>query len=106
VVYLRRKELADQWKSKFALANKWLFNKYYIDEAYDALIVTPTVKVSEGFLWKGIDVKVIDGMVDGTARLVAFIAQGVRRMQTGVAQQYATVFVGGILLILMWLILK
>jgi NADH-quinone oxidoreductase subunit L len=106
VVYLRRAELADEWKTRFSVAYKVLFNKYYVDEAYDALIVNPTVKVSEGFLWKGIDVKVIDGIVDGSARLIAAIAQGVRRVQTGVAQQYASVFVGGILLILMWLILK
>ena len=106
VVYLRRPAIADEWKAKFALAHKWLFNKYYIDEAYDALIVTPTVKLSEGFLWKGIDVRVIDGIVDGSAKLVAAIAQGVRRIQSGVAQHYATVFVGGILLIFLWLILK
>ena len=105
-VYLRRTELANEWKTRYALAYKWLFNKYYIDEAYDTLIVTPTVKVSEGFLWKGIDVKLIDGIVDGSARLIASMAQGVRRIQTGVAQLYAMVFVGGILCVLMWLILK
>ena len=105
-VYLRRTDLAEQWKNKYSLVYKWLFNKYYIDEMYDALIVTPTVKVSEGFLWKGIDVRVIDGIVDGSARLIGAVAQGLRKIQTGVAQLYATVFVGGILIILMWLILK
>ena len=82
-----------------------LFNKYYIDEAYDSAIVTPTVKLSEGLLWKGVDVAVIDGIVDGSAKLVAFAARGIRLIQTGIAQQYAAVFVGGILLILLWLIL-
>jgi NADH-quinone oxidoreductase subunit L len=105
-VYLQRTELADEWKKRFALAYKWLFNKYYVDETYDAIIVTPTVKISERFLWKVVDVRVIDGIVDGSARLIAAIAQRVRLIQTGIAQQYATVFVGGILLILMWLILK
>jgi NADH-quinone oxidoreductase subunit L len=106
VVYLRRKELVEQWKAKYALVYRWLWNKYFVDEAYDALVVTPTVKVSEGFLWKGIDIAVIDGIVDGSAKLVASIAQGIRRIQTGVVQQYATIFVGGIVFILLWLILK
>lgn len=105
-VYLRRTELAEQWKSRYALIYRVLFNKYYIDEAYDAAIVTPTVKVSEGFLWKGVDVAVIDGIVDGSAKLVGLAARGIRLIQTGIAQQYAAVFVGGILFILLWLILN
>ncbi len=105
-VYLGREELAEHWKSKYALMYRVLFNKYYIDEAYDAAVVTPTVKLSEGFLWKGVDVAVIDGVVDGSAKLVALAARGIRLMQTGIAQQYAVVFVGGILFILLWLILN
>lgn len=104
-VYLRRTELAEQWKSRYALLYRLLFNKYYVDEAYDAAVVTPTVKLSEGFLWKGVDVAVIDGIVDGSAKLVALAARGIRLIQTGIAQQYAAVFVGGILFILLWLIL-
>lgn len=105
-VYLKRAELAEQWKNKYASIYKVLLNKYFVDEAYDITIVNPTVKVSEGFLWKGVDVSVIDGAVNGSAKLIALAAQGVRRIQTGVIQQYATVFVGGIVLIMIWLILK
>jgi NADH-quinone oxidoreductase subunit L len=106
VVYIRRSELADAWKSKYPGVYRFLFNKYYIDEVYDTVIVTPTVKVSEGFLWKGIDVKVIDGIVNGSAKLIGMIAEVIRKVQTGIAQQYATIFVGGILFLLIWLIIK
>ena len=106
VVYVRRTELAELWRKKYASLHKLLFNKYYVDEAYDKLFVSPTVKVSDGFLWKGIDVAVIDGAVNGSARLIAMVAQNIRRVQTGIAQQYATVFVGGILVILIWLMFK
>jgi NADH-quinone oxidoreductase subunit L len=105
-VYLERTELAEAWKTKYARLYRLLFNKYYIDEVYDATIVTPTVNVSEGFLWKGIDVVVIDGIVNGSAAVVARIAEAIRRVQSGITQQYATVFVGGILLLLTWLIFK
>jgi NADH-quinone oxidoreductase subunit L len=106
VVYLRRTELAEAWKAKYSAMYRILFNKYYVDEAYDKLFVSPTVKVSEGFLWKGVDVSVIDGAVNGSARLIAIAAQGIRRIQTGIAQQYAAVFVGGILVVLAWLMFK
>jgi NADH-quinone oxidoreductase subunit L len=106
VVYLRRTELAEAWKAKYAAMYRILFNKYYVDEAYDKLFVSPTVKVSEGLLWKGVDVSVIDGAVNGSARLIAIAAQGIRRIQTGIAQQYAAVFVGGILVVLAWLMFK
>jgi len=49
---------------------------------------------------------VIDGAVNGSARLIAIAAQGIRRIQTGIAQQYAAVFVGGILVVLAWLMFK
>ena len=104
--YLRRKELAEKWRAKYPGVYRLLFNKYYVDEVYDTLVVTPTVQVSDGFLWKGIDVRVIDGAVNGSAKLVAMIAEGIRKVQTGIAQQYAMIFVGGILLLLSWLILK
>ena len=106
MVYLRRAELAEHWKMRFPKIYAMLFNKYYVDEAYDAAIVTPTVKVSETILWKGVDVAVIDGLVNGSAKLIASVAQGIRRVQTGIAQHYATIFVGGILVILIWLIFK
>jgi NADH-quinone oxidoreductase subunit L len=103
-VYLRRTELAEQWKGRFPVLYRILFNKYYVDEAYDALVVRPTVKVSEGLLWKGVDVAVIDGIVDGSAKLTGLVAQGIRKVQNGIAQQYATIFVGGIVFIFLWLI--
>jgi NADH-quinone oxidoreductase subunit L len=106
IVYLRRAELAEAWKTKYAGAYRVLLNKYYVDEVYDTVVVTPTVKVSDGFLWKGIDVAVIDGAVNGSAKLVGMFAGVIRRVQTGITQQYAIIFVGGILFLLIWLIIK
>jgi NADH-quinone oxidoreductase subunit L len=45
---------------------KVLANKYYVDEAYDAAIVTPVVTGSRGLLWRGLDV----GLIDGATRLL------------------------------------
>ena len=83
-----------------------ILNKYYVDEAYDKAIVNPIVSVSDKILWKGFDVRVIDGMVNGSAGLVARTAQGLRKIQSGIAQNYAIIFIGGIVFILTWLLLK
>ena len=63
-----------------------LFNKYYVDEAYDAAVVNPLQKGSEKILWKGIDVGVIDWLVNASARAVGFLSRTVRVVQTGIAQ--------------------
>jgi hypothetical protein len=49
---------------------------------------------------------VIDGLVNGSAGLVARTAQLLRKIQSGVAQNYAIIFTGGILFIITWLILR
>ncbi|HXG37404.1 MAG TPA: NADH-quinone oxidoreductase subunit L [Bacteroidota bacterium] len=105
-VYLKRTELAEEWKNRFAGFYKVLWNKYFVDEAYDKVVVTPTVKLSESLLWKGVDVSLIDGAVNGTAKLIDWIAGSVRKIQTGVAQMYAVVFVGGILFVVAWIVFR
>jgi len=43
-VYLRRTELAEAATRRFAPLYRLLFNKYYVDEVYDATIVMPIKK--------------------------------------------------------------
>ncbi|MEX1274651.1 MAG: NADH-quinone oxidoreductase subunit L [Bacteroidota bacterium] len=105
-VYLKREDLAEAWRSRYARMYKVLWNKYYVDEAYDALFVRPTVKASESILWKGVDVSIIDWLVNASAKGIAWLGSKIRLVQTGFAQLYATVFVGGIVVIFFWLIFK
>src|SRR5579863_2286243 len=41
-----------------------IYNKYFVDEAYDAALVTPLVEGSTTVLWHGVDQGVIDGIVN------------------------------------------
>ncbi len=82
-----------------------LLNKYFVDEMYDAAIVTPAVKGSEKLLWKGIDVGVIDWLVNALPKGIAAVSSLSRRIQTGVAQGYALVFVAGVVTLLAWLLM-
>jgi len=51
-----------------------VYNKYFVDEAYDALIVNPIVDGSRVVLWRGVDAGLIDGAVDGAGTASRFIA--------------------------------
>jgi NADH-quinone oxidoreductase subunit L len=106
MIYLRKPVIAE--KASIALPHLYhlFWNKYYVDELYDAAIVRPTVRISESVLWKGFDVRVIDGTVNGTAKLVAWASSHLRKIQGGVAQGYALAFVVGIIVVLGLLIFK
>ncbi len=85
---------------------KILLNKYYVDEIYDALIVQPIKYSSTKLLWKVMDVGVIDGIVNGVARLVELFSRAFRRLQSGDVQNYAFSIVLGAVVIIGYLILR
>ena len=105
-IYLQRSEIAVSLAKRYPRTYRVLFNKYYVDEVYDAVIVDPTVKISNDVLWKAMDIAMIDGSVNGLAKIINGIGQVIRKIQTGVAQSYAVVFIGGILFVITWLLVR
>jgi NADH-quinone oxidoreductase subunit L len=102
--YLRRKDVPGTLSERFAgLYRLWL-NKYYVDEVYDAAVVTPIAKGSEKLLWKGVDVGVIDWCINTGAKMIGLLSRTVRFVQTGLAQSYVFVFVLGVVAILGWML--
>ncbi len=85
--------------------HKLLYNKYWVDELYDKAIVQPIISLSV-FLWQFFDVKVVDGIVNGSAWMVGALASGVRRVQTGIIRSYAFVFLVGAVFVIGYLILN
>jgi NADH-quinone oxidoreductase subunit L len=99
-LWLRRREIVAGLSRRFAPVHRLLLNKYYVDEAYDAAVVRPVLVTSREGLWRGFDVKVIDGAVNGTASLVNGGAWMLRRLQTGSVRAYAGgVFVGVVVIL-------
>lgn len=76
-----------------------LYNKYYIDELYDAIIVKPLYRISNVFD-KVVERLGIDGLVNGSGRLVVESSKTLRKLQTGSIGFYIFVMVIGIVLIL------
>lgn len=76
----------------------FLFNSYYLNEFYDSVFVKP-IQAASTFLWKSVDVIVIDGAVLMTAKLSSLSGRTLRRIQTGKLEHYLFAFVAGLLLI-------
>jgi NADH-quinone oxidoreductase subunit L len=105
-LYLQRGEIAVSLVKRYPRMYRTLLNKYFVDELYDAVVVDPIVKTSHDVLWKAMDITMIDGSVNGSAKIINGIGQVFRKIQTGVAQSYAVVFIGGILFVISWLLLR
>ncbi len=67
-----------------------MVDKFRVDEIYDLFVVQP-IKATAAFLWRFVDVFVIDGTVNGVARLAGLLGGFVRLSQNGDVQRYAAV---------------
>ena len=100
VMYVASPGIPDRLASSFKGLHTLIYNKYFVDEVYDAAIVRPTVAGSREVLWKVVDVGGIDGMVNGVARLARSMGDVLKLMQSGNIRSYATwVVCGSIVLI-------
>ena len=94
MMYLKNPDMPAKFTAKFAQLHRWVYNKWFVDEAYDALFVNSTKKLGT-FCWRGFDVKVIDGIVNGLAKIVGALSSALRYTQTGLFQNYALTMVFG-----------
>lgn len=69
-------------------AYRILWNKYWVDEAYQAFVIKPVSLLALG-LWRVVDVVLIDGSVNTIAYLTLALGAGVRALQNGNVQFYA-----------------
>jgi NADH-quinone oxidoreductase subunit L len=83
-----------------------LEDKYKVDEAYDAVIIQPIKKGSASILWKIIDVKIIDGLVNAAGATAKELGGVLRYLQSGLARSYVAFVVLGALLIIGYFILR
>ena len=81
---------------------KFLYNKWYVDELYNAVIVQPLNRFA-GFLKEVIEKNIIDGAVNGTGKIVQYSARKIRLVQNGQVGYYILFIVLGIIvLFLCW----
>src|SRR5215475_15725851 len=98
--WLTNRAAADRLAQNLPGLYRLLSNKYYVDEIYDAAVVQPVEIVSEDGLWKGVDVGLIDRIVNGVGGLVSGSSEVLRLFQTGSVRMCATCLFIGVVLIL------
>jgi len=94
VMYVAKPGLADSVANGLGIIYKGAYNKWYVDEIYDATVVNPVVEGSREGLWK-IDSGLIDGAVNGVGSLARSVGGVLRLMQSGNVRSYATWVLGG-----------
>ncbi len=100
--YIKDPQVAGRLANRFSWLYALLRRKFFVDEIYDWLLVGPVQRLSRTILWKGMDVRVVDGLVHGTASLMQAWSHRVKRIQSGDTRLYATWILGGALLILFY----
>ena len=104
--FVKNKNLPDQIANVNKPLYNFLLNKWYFDELYDALIVSPSKKLGL-FLWKFFDIKLIDGFgPDGISALIKKISLKANKFQSGYIYQYAFIMLLGFSALLTFLIVK
>jgi NADH-quinone oxidoreductase subunit L len=102
-MYMKQPELPEKVTAKIPVVYDLVYHKYYVDEIYDAAVVEP-LKNSSDFLWHGVDEKVVDGAVNGSATTVGWLSSHLRKLETGFVQNYALAILIGVVLITGYLI--
>jgi len=88
---------------RFAGLHRWLTNKYYVDELYEAALGRPLMWISERvFLGMG-DRALIDGSLHGLTAVAQRAAGRLSRVETGNLQFYVLLAVLGIIASLAWM---
>jgi NADH-quinone oxidoreductase subunit L len=101
VFYVAKRGLADSFTKAIGGLYTLAYNKYFVDEMYDAAVVEPLVEGSRTVLWRGIDAGLIDGTVNGAGRRSRGIGSILRLIQSGNIRSYAAwVVLGSIALLI------
>jgi NADH-quinone oxidoreductase subunit L len=86
--YLASPGIATSLRERFAGAHRLLENKYWVDEAYDGVVVRPFMAASQ-WLWRVWDDRVVDGLVNGVGYTLELGSGMLKLVQTGFVGTYA-----------------
>jgi NADH-quinone oxidoreductase subunit L len=104
-MYMVFKTWPEKFTSAFPGLHKVVYNKWYVDELYDFLFVNPC-KSFGNLLWKGFDVVIVDGVVNGTAKLVMAFSAGLKGLQSGYIHNYALGMAVGVVAIIAFYVFR
>ncbi len=99
-LYLKRPDLPALIQARMQGLYRVLENKYYLDRINEFVFAGGARRLGMG-LWKGGDVALIDGIaVNGSARLIGWVANASRLLQSGHIYTYAFGMILGLLVLI------
>ena len=98
--YLLKPELARQAVARHPRLHRRLLNKWYVDEAYEALVVRPVAAICEACS-RVVDGALIEGAVNGLAASCVAAGQVLKRAQSGRLAHYLAAMALGLTLLLL-----
>ncbi len=102
--YVQDPQLPEQWAERWQTFYTLSVNKYNVDESYAKAIIAPIYSLSLG-LWRVVDDRVIDGIVNLVATIVGGVSDISRRLvQTGYVRTYALWIAVGALCVLWFIV--
>jgi NADH-quinone oxidoreductase subunit L len=100
LMYVLKPGMADSLAGSLKGLYTLIYNKYFVDEIYDAAIVRPVVSGSRTVLWKTLDAGLIDGIVNGVGTMSRNVGSLLRLPQSGSIRSYASwVLLGSVIVI-------
>jgi NADH-quinone oxidoreductase subunit L len=100
LLYIRYPQVPDQLRERINILYTILLRKYGFDDFNDRVLASG----ARGFgrlLWRVGDVRLIDGLaVNGTARVIGWVAATVRHVQSGYVYHYAFAMILGLFLLI------
>ncbi len=105
-LFVKNKDLPNMLVKNNQPLYKFLINKWYFDELYEYLFIRSSKKIGI-FLWKFIDVKIIDRFgPDGISILIKKFSIKANKFQSGYIYQYAFIMLLGFSAFLTFLIIR
>ncbi len=95
--FAKKIDLSILFAQRFPSVNKFLSNKWYLDDINEKLFVKGSRKLAKEVL--EVDSKVVDGVVNLTGLVTLGSGEGLKYFETGRAQFYALIVFGGVILL-------
>lgn len=105
LVYLKWEGLTAGLKKSLATIYRLMADKFRVDELYEFIFVRPIHRLSEGFLFRIFDVKVVDGfLVHGFVDASWFLMRSFSLMHSGLVSQYLLYLLFGLAFVLVYVV--
>jgi NADH-quinone oxidoreductase subunit L len=102
-LYIKRPDIPAMIATRFALIHKILLDKYGFDRFNDWFFAGGARRVGSG-LWQTGEITLIDGFINGLAKIVAWFSGVIRNVQTGFLYHYAFSMIIGLVVLLGWFV--